>query len=521
MSDCQTCGTGSGTITYPSDPDNNISLSARTVYGGINVSWTWPTTNEQAVAQTIVYRGLTNNPVAMIELARVGGSIYFDSLEPTAETQYFYWIQLVTVNGTRLPKIGPVSAIAKVRGKETLESLTGLIDSSVLAQALKEDIAGINQVGADLIREIEDRIAANTELSGLLQQVQEGVTEAMTYINTEITQRIDGDSAIVNTLTTMAAAVQDNAALIFQESTVRANADEALAQQTTDLYARTSDNAAAIQQEITARTNADSAISTSVTTLTTRVGNAETTINNEATARSTADAALGRQISGVETSLNGNISTVQTQLSSQISTVNGKVTQIGALYTAKVQVNGLIGGFGIYNDGTSVSAGFDVDQFWVGRTGPDKVKPFIIDNGVVYIDKARIRNADIDTLKLAGNSVTVPYAQTFYGATFGNGLNNWITVASGSIYLPEAGVVYAASTAQLGYGQGWVPAQTRLLINGQVVSANGGEEAYITSAHSAGMYVGRGQVNVQLQFGGQDNKVRIDSPTLFIQGAMR
>ncbi|MGP9656493.1 phage tail tip fiber protein [Halomonas sp. AOP31-B1-25] len=67
----------------------------------------------------------------------------------------------------------------------------------------------------------------------------------------------------------------------------------------------------------------------------------------------------------------------------------------GALYTAKVQSGGLIGGFGVYNDGTEVDAGFDVDRFWIGRTDSDKRKPFIIDGDMVYMNNAMIRNGSI------------------------------------------------------------------------------------------------------------------------------
>ncbi|WP_433925041.1 phage tail tip fiber protein [Vreelandella sp. 21] len=68
---------------------------------------------------------------------------------------------------------------------------------------------------------------------------------------------------------------------------------------------------------------------------------------------------------------------------------------VGSLYTAKVQSGGLIGGFGIYNDGTEVDAGFDVDRFWLGRTNSNKRKPFIMDGDVVYINNAMIRNGSI------------------------------------------------------------------------------------------------------------------------------
>ncbi|CBV42517.1 hypothetical protein [Halomonas elongata] len=65
------------------------------------------------------------------------------------------------------------------------------------------------------------------------------------------------------------------------------------------------------------------------------------------------------------------------------------------MYVAKLQANGLIGGFGIYNDGETVEAGFDVDRFWLGRTNKNKVKPFIMDDDIVYLDTARIRQGDI------------------------------------------------------------------------------------------------------------------------------
>ncbi|WP_110665208.1 phage tail tip fiber protein [Salinicola halophilus] len=67
----------------------------------------------------------------------------------------------------------------------------------------------------------------------------------------------------------------------------------------------------------------------------------------------------------------------------------------GSLYTAKLQSNGLIGGFGVYNDGSTVEAGFDVDRFWVGRTNDEKRKPFIIEDGETYLDEVMIRKGSI------------------------------------------------------------------------------------------------------------------------------
>lgn len=515
------CGTGLGNNNpLPGDPDNNVTLSANTVYGGINVSWSYPTTNPQAVAHTILYRGTVNDFSKVVELAHVGGNIYYDQLNPEANTVYFYWIRFRTVNGTLLNQVGPVSAIAKPRGQQTLESLTGLIDNGVLAQSLKTSIAGINLQGQQLLKEINDRIAANGDLSNLIAAVQSGQQAAMTYVQEEITQRTTSDSAIVSMVNTMAAAVSNNTAAILTESQVRADKDSAMTTQITTLFSKTGANEAAIQDERSTRSTNDSILASSIFTLTGRVGSAESTLVTEQTVRASADAAIASRVTSAESSLYGNSATGEIGLTTKITSVDGKITAIGALYTAKVQVNDLIGGFGVYNDGRIVEAGFDVDRFWVGRTGPDKVKPFIIDNGIVYIDKARIRTADIDTLKIAGNAVTVPFSATFYGQWTGFDYGQWMVVAEASIYLDQPGMVSAMATANIQYGDGFGPAETRLEINGVLVGSGGGAEAYTTAAHSGGVYCGIGTATVRMSFTGS-NKAHLFNPSLFIQGAKR
>lgn len=440
------CGTGIDGLgnPKPGDPNNNSSLSATSVYGGINVSWSFPTINPHAVAHTVLYRGLNNQFSNAVELARIGGSIYYDQLNPETDTTYYYWIRFLTVNNTFLPQIGPVSAIAHPRGEQTLESLTGLIDAGVLAQELKTSISGITLQGQQLLQEIADRIAANSELSGLLAAVQSGQLDAMTYVQNEISQRTTADSAIVLMVNTMAAAVAQNAAAIFTETSVRVDQYSATASQVTTLFSQYSQNAAAIHNESTTRASADSAMATTISLLTSRVGAAEATIQTETITRASADSAIASRVTTAESTINGNVATGQVGLTTKVTLTDGKVTEIGALYTAKVQVNGLVGGFGVYNDGRLVEAGFDVDRFWVGRTGPDKVKPFIIDNGIVYIDKARIRDADIDTLKIAGNAVTLPISESRTDVL--TGLGTARTVMSRAITLRFPGTVQVICT---------------------------------------------------------------------------
>jgi hypothetical protein len=462
------CGTGDWTGPKPGDPDNYSILSAAPIFGGILVSWTYPTTNPYAVAHVLLYRGTAGSFATAAEIAVVSGNTYKDSLNPDVYTQYYYWIKIVSVNGTVGDVIGPASTVIGPIGDSTVEVLTGRIDSGVLAQSLRSEIANIIVVGQNLVGEIRDRIRDNAALAAAIDAVRSGAEESMTFLQHEVTQRKTSDSAMVAIIDTMAAAVDDNLAAIFEESQVRADADSAQSIKTTILFSESADNAAAISLEAMTRTDADSAMASNIITLFSQSGANAAAILDEQTVRADAFSSLSSSLTTAQSAMNSAIASVQTNLQTTINTVNGRVTSIGALYTAKVSVNGLIGGFGIYNDGSSVDAGFDVDTFWIGRTGPDKVKPFIIDNGTVYINKARIRNADIDTLKIAGNAVTVPAS----GST------------SCSLYMPEPGNVYVTANIWVYETSGSDGGAVNSSCSVQINASTGGADGYCIQ-HSA------------------------------------
>ena len=396
------CGTGIFPGPKPGDPDNNIALTANVVYGGIDVKWTYPTSNAHAVAHTLLYRGVTNNRDAAIQIAVVAGSLFYDKIAEVGT--YFYWIQIVSVNGTVGDFIGPASATTRDRSQDTVEDITGQIDRGVLGTALRQDIARIALNYDELTDEIRNRIAGDAALSGAFADLEAGLVEAVSLVHTEITTRQDGDNALAQQMTIIAAANAANASAIIDESTARVRSDEALSQRYQAVLAATEKNAAAIVDERTART--------------------------------TADSSLAQQISTTQSTLGNQIASVQVGAQTQIDATNGRVNQIGALWTARVSVNGLVGGFGVYNNGEFVEAGFDVDRFWIGRTQANKRKPFIIENGTTYIDSAVIREASIGTLKIAGNAVTVPASGT-------SGVGG---SPSCSLYMPEAGVVFVTTT---------------------------------------------------------------------------
>lgn len=476
------CGTGGWTGPKPGDPDNSITLAAVPAYGGIDIVITYPTVNPFAVAFINLYRSDTSSIDNAMLVTKFTGTYFFDRIDST--TTYWYWVELVSINGTVMDRIGPASAQAKPTIEQMLLILTGQIDAGLLAQALRSEIGKITPLTENIGQEIQDRLAANEALQQALAAVQNDMGTTMTYVQQEIQQRKDADSALVTSINSIAAGVAGNAAAITTEQTVRAAKDTAMASDITALMATVGDASSGIIHDLTVTTGKADANATAITGLTAKVGDASSgivkdlstvtsTANTTASDLSKLSAVVGDNNSGLVQKLNTTtttanaaannftqlsatvgdvnsglvhdlnaVSTKQGTMSSDIttlqSTVNGnsaqgqiglttwvgnlnnamfdngnvtglqtKVGQMGTLYTVKTNVNGLIGGFGTYNDGNTVQMGFDVDSFWVGRTSAAMVKPFIISGGTTYINDAVIASLTFSKLRADDGSVIV------------------------------------------------------------------------------------------------------------------
>ena len=331
------CGTGAwANAPKPGDPDGEVTLTATPAFGGIDVEWTYPGINPQAVAFVRLYRStnLEDTSPALHKITQ--GTFFYDKTTTATPVEYAYWVELVSINGTVGDRIGPAVATARPTIQQVIEGLTAQIDNGMLAQSLKEDIGRIE------------------------------------------TNKLEIDQALIDQ-----AAVDDSLAVAF-----------------TELQAHGDDTRALVQEETVARTEADSAFVAQVNTLAADLGDEITAaVQQESEARVSGDQAIASQLNTVESELEGNLAQVQTGLQTNIETTNDRITEIGALYTAQVNVNGLIGGFGVHNDGSTVEAGFDVDRFWVGRTNANKRKPFIIEDDEVFMDEAVIRSLTFNKLR--------------------------------------------------------------------------------------------------------------------------
>lgn len=124
-------------------------------------------------------------------------------------------------------------------------------------------------------------------------------------------------------------------------------------------------------------------------------------------------------INGVVTSTASSLTTLQSTVganTSAISVQGSAINGIKAEYAIKLDVNGLVSGIGLMNNGQSSAIAINADYFYVGSPKSNK-KPFMINKnsvtigGVTYpagtwIDTALIANATIGTAHITNAAIT-------------------------------------------------------------------------------------------------------------------
>lgn len=345
------CGTGGWIGPLPGDPDNNSLLTAIPAFGGIDVSWTYPTLNPYAVAHVKLYRGTSAIFAGAVIRTTVGGNFFYDKVD--ADIQYYYWIEIVSVNGTVGELIGPATAVARPLIADLIEQLTGKIDAGVLATSLKNEIDRISVLETSITTESETRVTSNTAMASMVAAVQANVDSVTAVLQQEVTARVTDNSALVSMVNT------------------------------------------------------------------------------------------------AQSSMGSDLASAQTTLQTNINTVDGIVD---AMYTAKVTVNGLVGGFGLHSNGLSVDAGFDVDTFWVGRTAANKRKPFMVVGDETFIDNAVINQLTADRIDARGLSIKDASGNVILAA--GNTLDFATRFGANTTNLPANNATVGANSSNLNVGLG-------------------------------------------------------------------
>ena len=416
------CGTGGVVGPLSGDPNNNLILSAVAAFLGIKVSWTYPTLNPEAVAHILLYRGTSSNFNTAINIVVVAGSEYLDIL--TEASTYYYWIKVVSIHGTIGDLIGPASATSTAIGNDIIEYIPhDSIGSTLLDPLLRSPIELIPTNTADILQEISDRLGYESAINTFLTQVQDNADIVSTMLLDEVTRSVTADSALVTAINGIAATANGNTAAIANELIVRANADSAMSALITALTSTVNTNTAAIITEASTRATADTAEALARTTLATTVSANTSAIASEAITRANADSTEATARTTLQSQTATNLASAQSTLQTNINTVDGKVS---AMYVMKLEANGLIGGFGLYNTGATVEAKFDVSKFSIGGTGLGNVAPFVVDGGVVYIENARIKNLSIGSSKITNNNISNSvYVEAFYARGIATGSLYW------------------------------------------------------------------------------------------------
>ena len=224
------CGTGGWNGPLPGDPDNSSVLTATSEFGGINLKWTIPNINAHAVAFTKVFRSVSADVNHSVIVGTQNGSSYFD-VEPASNptVTYYYWIQHVSINGSLLEYVGPASARAKPEIDKIIQLLAGRVETSALAQSLRNRI--------DIITNLESGITSlNTRLESenrliteALDAVKNDVSEATSYIQSQVELFADEKAAFATAVNTQVSEFSEGVyAAIREETTTRAEETGAL-----------------------------------------------------------------------------------------------------------------------------------------------------------------------------------------------------------------------------------------------------------------------------------------------------
>lgn len=217
------CGTGGWNGPLPGDPDNSSVLSAVSDFGGVQLTWTLPSTNSHAVAYTQIYRSISDVFETAIPFTAVSATGYFDRSAADVIRPYYYWIQHVSTYGTTLDPIGPAMAVAKPQIDQVLSALAGKVEGSFLADSLRARIDVISDLENGLTQINSKVTSDNAVFAQELTALRNTMSDALAYVDAQQSLSITDRQALVTSLNTQLAQFStDMYAAIQDEATTRA-----------------------------------------------------------------------------------------------------------------------------------------------------------------------------------------------------------------------------------------------------------------------------------------------------------
>jgi hypothetical protein len=162
------------------------------------------------------------------------------------------------------------------------------------------------------------------------------------------------------------------------------------------------------------------AVALSVTTLRSEIQGGYASIEDAMTAYVGADEVIASSVTTLRADMDGEFAAVEVEIEAIVSDVGAIGSRYGVRLVASATnpeggASQIVGGFELLNNGADVSAGFDVDVFWVGRVGTTGKRPFLISGGVVYIDTTVIQDGTITNAKIGNIIQSTPYEANVFG----------------------------------------------------------------------------------------------------------
>ncbi len=342
-------------------------------------------------------------------------------------------------------------------------------------EQLKSELQQADQTIKSSITELAETVATEFEATARKVSALEALTKGHSAAISEMQEVISGDGqSLAGRFENMTASVDlaadaaIGAALagdtesnrqrqatgqIRRDQKVMADHQQAMAQTIEQVSAdfQTADAAisANLLSEQQARTTADEALGKRVDTvqaeITSQGSNLAAGLQSEQEARVTADAALAQRVDTVQAKANEVSSAVQTVAEAHAGLNNA----VEAGWYTKAQINGEGGGFGLSvklaaDGSTLTSFVVDADVFAVlsrvsGVTS--KRNPFVIKNGITYLNKAMMDSADINSLVAAYISVTELVGLNIKGSSISgtNIIGGSLNIGAGKAIINSAG----------------------------------------------------------------------------------
>lgn len=211
--------------------------------------------------------------------------------------------------------------------------------------------------------------------------------------------RANDKEAMAKRVDSVASELADASALLAEEQATRAANDQAVAYHLRALTAELEGGKSLIMQESVARSEADDFLASQVTSMRTQLTDQfSAALQNESSVRASADGAIATAVEKLQTTVGENTASIQS--ASQV--ING----LSASYNLKLDVNGYVAGYGLYNDGEVSEFAIRADRFYIADpTSEEEVLPFILEGGKVYMNTTLIKDATIAGAKIADGTI--------------------------------------------------------------------------------------------------------------------